>query len=120
KKMKNSKKVREFVNYHQNKNQYSNESLKHIPSRQWGRIRRYANNDNDMAALKDTLFGKSNENNKGGYLNHGVADLRYWGRNRGRNKLAFEKIFQENNVLGPAFIAKFAAEMAKESKNKTK
>lgn len=118
--LKISKKVRDLVYHHQNKNQYSIESLKRIPSSQWGSIRSYANNANDMAALKDTLFGKSNENNKGGYLNHGVADLRYWGRNRGRNKLAFEKIFQENNDLGPAFIAKFAAEMAKESKNKTK
>jgi len=94
---------------------YSNEvkikELKGISSSQWGGIRAYASKTNDWEKLHIELFDKEN-----GYLTHGVADEKYWGKNRGFNRNAFEEICKSNKTFGTEFIAKFAAEMAKESR----
>lgn len=101
-----SKKIQELV--------YSDANvkiLKKISSSQWGGIRAYANKAKDFDTLYKQLFEKDK-----GYLTHGVADEKYWGKNRGANLKAFEKICSDNKALGTEFIAKFAAEMAKESR----
>lgn len=85
-------------------------NLKKISSSQWGGIRAYATKIKDYETLEKQLFDE-----KIGYLTHGVADEKYWGKNRGRNFNAFYKIFKDNHK-GTQFIAKFAAEMAKESR----
>lgn len=85
--------------------------LKAISSSQWGGIRAYASKTEDLEKLHKQLFDK-----EAGYLTHGVADEKYWGKNRGVDRKAFENICIENKVLGTEFIAKFAAEMAKESR----
>lgn len=85
--------------------------LAKISSSQWGGIRAYATKTNDYNRLIDQLF-----NNDDGYLTHGVADEKYWGKNRGANRNAFKKILENNKQHGIGFIAKFAAEMAKESR----
>lgn len=94
---------------------YSNDStmrkLKKISSSQWGGIRAYATKTNSIEVLEKHLFDKEI-----GYLTHGVADEKYWGANRGVNLKAFNKIFNDNKMFGTEFIAKFAAEMAKESR----
>jgi len=106
-----SKKIQELV--------YSNvdsiKTLKKISSSQWGGIRAYATKAKDFDTLHKQLFGEDN-----GYLTHGVADEKYWGKNRGANLKAFEKICSDNKALGTEFIAKFAAEMAKESRKNDK
>ena len=43
-----------------------------------------------------------------------MAAEKYWDKKGNRTK--FEKIVVENKQLGTSFIAKFAAEMAKENK----
>ncbi len=94
---------------------YSNSSeiknLKKITSSQWGGIRAYATKTSDYETLKTALFAEAT-----GYLTHGVADEKHWGKNRGANLKAFENIFTQNAAHGTQFIAKFAAEMAKESR----
>lgn len=106
---------------------YSNEktirSLKRITSSQWGGIRALATKTEDIYELSNKLFGRKNlndpiatRNDDFGYLTHGVADKKYWGKNRGANRAAFEKIFSDHIKYGSQFIAKFAAEMAKESR----
>ncbi|MDO9154292.1 MAG: hypothetical protein Q7U47_11450 [Paludibacter sp.] len=85
--------------------------LKKISSSQWGGIRAYATKTIDILELENQLFDKKN-----GYLTHGIADEKYWGTNRGANLTAFKKIFDDHKKHGTPFIAKFAAEMAKESR----
>ncbi len=87
------------------------QNLKKISSSQWGGIRAYASKAKDMDALYNQLFDKD-----AGYLTHGVADEKYWGKNRGQNRNNFEQLFMKYKSLGTIFIAKFAAEMAKENK----
>jgi hypothetical protein len=84
-------------------------SLKSISSSQWGGIRAYATKIKDINTLTNQLFS-----DKSGYLTHGVAAEKYWDKKGHRTK--FEKIVVENKQLGTSFIAKFAAEMAKENK----
>ncbi len=84
-----------------------------ISSSQWGGIRSYASKAENMEELHNNLF----DNDKG-YLTHGVADLKYWGLNKGTNLRAFKSIFEDNKTLGTPFVEKFAAEMAKENKRK--
>jgi hypothetical protein len=88
-----------------------NANLKKISSSQWGGIRAYATKAKDMDSLAKQLFDKET-----GYLTHGVADEKHWGKNRGANRIKFEKLFTKHKDLGTVFIAKFAAEMAKENK----
>lgn len=87
------------------------ESLKKISPSQWGGIRAYATKNKSMDSLRKQLFDKEN-----GYLTHGVADEKYWGKQRGANRRNFEELFDKYKDLGTVFIAKFAAEMAKEHK----
>lgn len=89
--------------------------LKKISSSQWGGIRAYATKTKNWDELQKQLFDKDL-----GYLTHGVADEKYWGRNRGANLTAFKKIVDANKQYGTQFIAKFAAEMAKESRKSNK
>jgi hypothetical protein len=86
-----------------------------ISSSQWGGIRAYATKAKTMDELYTKLF-----DNDDGYLTHGVADDKYWGRNKGANRKYFEELFKEKIKLGTVFIAKFAAEMAKENKRTEK
>lgn len=94
---------------------YSNsreiQDLKKISSSQWGGIRAYATKAKDMDALYSQLFDKEK-----GYLTHGVAYEKYWGKNRGKNLNNFKNLFNNKKDLGTVFIAKFAAEMAKKNK----
>jgi hypothetical protein len=90
-------------------------NLKRISSSQWGGIRAYATKAKSFDELKTQLFDE-----KIGYLNHGVADEKYWGKNRGANRKTFEEIFEKHKGYDTLFIAKFAAEMAKESRKITK
>jgi hypothetical protein len=99
------------------------QNLKKITSSQWGGIRAIATKETDMQKLSLKLFGKSNladanekRDEKFGYLTHGVADEKYWGKNRAANRIALENIFTTNLKFGSQFIAKFAAEMAKENR----
>jgi hypothetical protein len=84
-----------------------------ISSSQWGGIRSYASKAENMDELYNNLFDKDK-----GYLTHGVADLKYWGLNKGANLRAFKSIFEDYKTLGTPFVEKFAAEMAKENKRK--
>jgi len=89
-------------------------NLKKISASQWGGIRAYATKAKSIELLKQSLFDKDT-----GYLTHGIADEKYWGKNKGANRKAFEDVFSANEKHGTTFIAKFAAEMAKETrKNK--
>lgn len=84
-------------------------SLKKISSSQWGGIRAYATKTVDYETLDKQLFDE-----KEGYLTHGIADEKYWGKNRGTNRKALKKILQQHKDFGTQFVAKFASEMAKE------
>ena len=88
-------------------------SLKEISSSQWGAIRSIASIESDMNVLHQKLLDEES-----GYLTHGVANLKHWSKNKGKNLRYFSSIFIGNRKLGPAFIEKFAAEMAKISTHK--
>tara|TARA_R110002124_G_scaffold193164_1_gene360401 strand:+ start:476 stop:1888 length:1413 start_codon:yes stop_codon:yes gene_type:complete len=81
--------------------------LKKISPSQWGGIRAYASNETDAQTLRKILFVN--------FLKHGVAYEKYWGKKNEKNLRDFEKIFDSNIQHGTIFIAKFAAEMAKEA-----
>lgn len=85
--------------------------LKKITSSQWGGIRAYATKTKDFDELLKQLFDKEI-----GYLTHGVAYEKHWGKNRDLNLNAFQEICNKNRHHGTQFVAKFAAEMAKESR----
>lgn len=88
----------------------SKELMKITPS-QWGGIRAYAENAEDIPSLEKKIFED--------FISHGVALERYWSKG-GRTK-KFKVIFDDNKTHGTAFFAKYAAEMAKEAqKLKTK
>lgn len=89
--------------------------LKRITSSQWGGIRAYATKTKDFDKLVTQLFDKEI-----GYLTHGIADEKHWGKNKGANRKAFENICEDNKKHGTQFVAKFAAEMAKESRKLNK
>jgi len=88
-------------------------SLKNISPSQWGGIRALATHAKDMNNLEEALF-----DSKIGLLTHGVSYEKQWGVNRDKNLKLLKEIFKENLKLGTEFIAKFAAEMAKEKKDK--
>lgn len=88
-------------------------SLIKISASQWGGIRSYASNTKDFKELEELLFDKDK-----GYLTHGVADEKHWGINGNLKK--FKEIFEDHKKHGTVFVAKFAAEMAKENKRKEK
>lgn len=91
----------------------SSGELKNVSPSQWGGIRSYASNETAMNSLREVLFDE-----KTGFLTHGVADERYWGKSRGKLRKEFEIIFKANWKYGTSFIAKYAAEMAKISQKK--
>ena len=89
-------------------------SLISISSSQWGGIRAYAAKHKNHSTLETELFG-SEKNKNEGYLTHGVAEEKYWGKNGNLKK--FRDIFDKNKEFSKtAFVEKFAAEMAKENK----
>lgn len=89
-------------------------SLIKISSSQWGGIRAYAAKHKNHSTLETELFG-SEKNKNEGYLTHGVAEEKYWGKNGNLKK--FRDIFDKNKEFSKtAFVEKFAAEMAKENK----
>jgi len=88
----------------------SSTELKRISPSQWGGIRAYATNERHIDKLYKTLFDK-----QVGFLMHGVADEKYWGKQRGKFRIEFEAIFRNHYKYGTQFIAKYAAEMAKQS-----
>lgn len=89
-------------------------NLKLISSSQWGEIRAKATNKRNIDELKTELFTK-----KIGFLCHGVSAEKYWDKNK--NRETFEADFDNLSKFGTTAIAKYAAEMAKESiKHKNK
>lgn len=79
-----------------------------ITKSQWGSIRTLATQAKSYEDLKNSLFDE-----KIGYLTHGVADEKIWGKNKGMRRKALSRIIEENRDLGTQFVAKFAAEIAK-------
>ena len=79
-----------------------------ITKSQWGGIRTYATNSNSYDDLCNKLFHKET-----GYLMHGVADEKIWGKYRGKRRNALLRVIEENKDLGTRFVAKLAAEIAK-------
>lgn len=84
--------------------------LKNISSSQWGGIRAFAIKARNMEELEKQLFDKEI-----GYLTHGVAYEKHWGANRETHLNALKEIIKVHKKFDTQFIAKFAAEMAKES-----
>jgi len=110
-----SKAVQELIYSNNSNDKYDIQGLKRITSSQWGGIRAYATKTKDFDELVKQLFDKEI-----GYLTHGVADEKHWGKNKGAKRKAFEKICEDNKKHGTQFVAKFAAEMAKESRKLNK
>lgn len=110
-----SKAVQKLVYSDIDNAKYDIKGLKKITSSQWGGIRAYATKTKDFDELEKQLFDKEI-----GYLTHGVADEKHWGKNKGAKRKAFENICDENKKHGTQFVAKFAAEMAKESRKLNK
>lgn len=95
-------------------NKKENESLFEISPSQWGGIRAIATNETNYSKLHIKLFA-----DKTGYLTHGVAEEKYWGKNNGKKIKIFKEIFSNKPELGSVFIAKLAGEFAKLSKKQT-
>ena len=95
---------------------------KDITPSQWGSIRTKATNANSIDELISVLFGdeklEKKEKDLSGYLTHGVADERVWGKNRGARRTALKKVISDNSQLGTAFVARLAADLAKLNKGK--
>lgn len=106
-----SKAVQKLVYSDTDNAKYDIKGLKKITSSQWGGIRAFATKAKDFDELIKQLFDKEI-----GYLTHGVADEKQWGKNKGAKRKTFENICDENKKHGTQFVAKFAAEMAKESR----
>ncbi|MCU0329325.1 MAG: hypothetical protein MUE53_10065 [Chitinophagales bacterium] len=90
-------------------------SLLKISSSQWGAIRAYATKAEDLDKLYKDLFEE-----KKGYLTHGVADKRYWSKNRNLEKLKETMFAEDKKDLGSDFVVKLSAEIAKKVNNKDK
>ena len=110
-----SKAVQKLVYSDIDNAKYDIKGLKKITSSQWGGIRAFATKTKDFDILVKQLFDE-----KIGYLTHGVADEKHWGKNRGAKRRKFESICFDNKEHGTQFVAKFAAEMAKESRKLNK
>ncbi len=91
----------------------SNENLKNISPSQWGEIRAKATNATKIAELESDLFGGST---KKGFLVEGVSAEKYWDKHKNREN--FKAVFDKLKESGTVAIAKYAAEMAKESSTK--
>jgi hypothetical protein len=84
------------------------ENLKSISSSQWGEVRARATNVREIKNLETELFSE-----KTGFLRHGVSAEKYWDKHN--NRETFKSDFDNLIKHGTAAIAKYAAEMAKES-----
>jgi hypothetical protein len=82
--------------------------FKIVTPSQWGGIRTYATNEQDWGSLENKLFA-----NKTGFLMHGVADEKIWGKQGGQLRNKLKDILKANQSHGTQFVVKFAAEMAK-------
>lgn len=82
-----------------------------IPPSQWGNIRNYAIRETDLKTLENKLFNTNKDNQ--GYLTHGVAYDKHWGKKGELALNEFKKIFKDNAEYGTDFIAKYSSEMAK-------
>jgi hypothetical protein len=83
-----------------------------ITKSQWGGIRNFATQAKSNEDLWNKLFDE-----KDGYLMHGVADEKIWGKYKGKRRKALSQIIEENRNLGTQFVAKLAAEIAKKQDN---
>lgn len=83
--------------------------LKCISSSQWGAVRAFATKAKSMETLRKDLFED--------FLTKGIAADRYWSKHQNRENL--QTIFERNQEFGTTFLAKFAAEMAKEVQKPT-
>ncbi|MEM1119925.1 MAG: hypothetical protein AAGJ18_05715 [Bacteroidota bacterium] len=91
------------------------QDFRDVSTSQWGGIRNLAIQSADMEALKIKLFGNninSKEDNEG-FLMNGVAAEKFWDKSKGERRIALLKVMEDNQTLGPTFIAKLASEMAK-------
>ncbi len=81
-----------------------------ISSSQWGAIRAIAANCSGVKDLETSLFCKET-----GFLMHGVAEERYWGKGNGKQRNILKDIMSKyaTGPQGTLFMVKFAAEMAK-------
>ena len=86
-------------------------SLAKVSPSQWGGIRSIASNNTNIEDVIKSLF----DNDKG-YLNHGIAYEKIWGKNGDSKLKLFKELVNYNKSLGPIFVAKLAAEFAKISK----
>jgi hypothetical protein len=95
-------------------------SLKDVSPSQWGNIRSIASRSKDTDEMKSLLY-----EGKEAYLKHGIAYEKCWGKNNETRLSNLKKIIGEveeksgdhTKVDLKVFVAKFAAEMAKENKN---
>ncbi|WP_241349827.1 hypothetical protein [Belliella filtrata] len=95
-------------------------SLKDVSPSQWGNIRSIASRSKDTDEMKSLLY-----EGKEAYLKHGVAYEKCWGKNNETRLNNLKKIIgaveekssDHTKVDLKVFVAKFAAEMAKENKN---
>lgn len=112
-----SKAIHNAVKYNSN-----SKILEKITSSQWGNIRTLATQTKDFTVLSKKLFGENPPNQKPiiGLLGYGVAYDKYWSKNNDKPLNAFESIVTENKKFGCEFVAKYAAEMAKENQKKDK
>ncbi len=85
--------------------------LLNISASQWSGIRAYATRETNVNKLEKLLFKE-----KVGYLVHGVSYDKYWGKNKEKNLSDLKSLFNEHVELGNHFLAKYAAEKAKQSR----
>jgi hypothetical protein len=81
-----------------------------ITNSQWGAIRSYATLAKDVDDLVKKLFDTEE-----GYLTHGVAYEKIWGKQKDKRIKALKRIIEDNKDLGTDFVAKLASEIAKKN-----
>ncbi|TFV94466.1 hypothetical protein E4S40_10620 [Algoriphagus kandeliae] len=94
--------------------------LNDVSPSQWGNIRLIASRARDVDEMKSLLY-----EGKEAYLKHGVAYEKCWGKNSEQRLKNLKDIISaiesksqnQSKVDIKVFVAKFAAEMAKENKN---
>ena len=87
--------------------------FKDITTSQWGGIRNFAVQAEDMYGLKIMLFGKKRKKKKDnhGFLVSSTSADEYWHKGKRGDELL--RVLFNNRRLNPIFMAKLAAEMAK-------
>jgi hypothetical protein len=104
------------------KDESSFKILERITPSQWGNIRTLATQTKNIKELILKLFGENLPGQKPiiGVLGYGIAYDRYWGVNKEKPLNELKNIINKNESLGCEFVAKYAAEMAKEKQKKDK